>query len=843
MDPERWRKFEALYHAVLEAAPAERRAFLQNACQDDEELRRELESLLAHEGSSDRFLDAPAFDVAAQLMAGDACDSAESRSARSAPVAIGTLISHFRVLEKLGMGGMGVVYRGEDISLRRPVALKFLTADAPTDPQSLERFRREARSASTLNHPNICTIYEVAEFQGQPFFAMELLEGQTLQQRIARGPLENEELLRVAVQIAEGLDAAHAKGIIHRDIKPSNIYLLPRGQVKILDFGLAKKTEPARHEPGTCDATVTLDTDEGYLTRPGTAIGTVAYMSPEQARAEELDARTDLFSFGAVLYEMAAGKAPFVGASCAVIFDAILNRKPAPPQQFNPALPERLVQIIDKALEKKRETRYQSAADMGADLQRLNRDSESSRLSTTSSAPRSEAGAAAAGVWTAWRITLPIVTVALIVAGGFYYRSRQSNVLTDKDSIVLADFNNKTGDNVFDDALKQGLWVQLEQSPFFDFVSEPKFNETLRLMVRPAGVRLAPEVAREVCQRTGSKVMIAGSIAGLGSQYVVGLRAINCGSGEVLVQEQEEAASKEQVLKALDGAAIRMRGKLGESLTSVQKYATPVEATTSSLEALQAYSLAYKDIVVKDDNPSAQLQAQRAVRLDPNFARAYGLLATVYRNLGEMTLATDNIRKAYELRERFTERERLGIEAYYDQIATGDLEKARQSYELWAQTYPRDFIPPTNLCQIAMTLGQHDKALAEAREALRLEPASGNNYENLAFSYFFLGQLREAQAMIEEAHAKKLDTPYLQWLVYLLAFMKNDKAGMAQQIAWSTGKLGLEDVFLDVEADTAVYSGQLAKSRELSHRAVASAERAEQKETAAGHEAAAALRE
>jgi tetratricopeptide (TPR) repeat protein len=473
----------------------------------------------------------------------------------------------------------------------------------------------------------------------------------------------------------------------------------------------------------------------------------------------------------------------------------------------------------------------------------LKRDSESGHLSTTSSATRSEAGAAAGG-WTAWRIALPIVTVALIVAGGFYYRSRQSNRLTDNDSVVLADFDNKTGDSVFDGTLKQGLSVQLEQSPFFDFVSEPKINETLKLMGRASGERLTPEVAREICLRTGSKAMIAGSIAGLGTEYVIGLKATNCNSGQILAETQQQAATKEMVLKALSQAAVSLRGELGESLSSVQKYATPLEeATTPSLDALQAYSLAVNDIVVKDDNPAAMLQLQRAVRLDPKFATAYGFLGVIYRNLGESTLATENIRKAYELRERVSEREKLALESFYHQIVTGDMEKARRFYELWAQTYPHDFIPPTNLCVIAITLGQHDKALAEAREALRLEPASGNNYEGLAFSYFFLGQLREAQAMIEEAHAKKLDTPYLQLLVYLLAFMKNDKAVMAQQIAWSTGKPGMEDVFLDVAADTAVYEGQLAKSRELSRRAVASAEHAEQKETAAGHEAAAALRE
>jgi len=423
-----------------------------------------------------------------------------------------------------------------------------------------------------------------------------------------------------------------------------------------------------------------------------------------------------------------------------------------------------------------------------------------------------------------WKIAIPVVAVTLMVAGALYYRSRQNNRLTDKDSIVLADFNNKTADSVFDDTLKQGLSVQLEQSPFFDLVSDPKINETLKLMGRPAGEPLTPEVTREVCERMGSKAMLSGSIAALGSQYVIGLKAVNCNSGDVLAEVQEQAANKEAVLKALDSAAVSLRGKLGESLSSVQKYATPLEqATTPSLEALQAYSLGGKSIAEKDDNPAAVRFLQQAVRLDTNFAMAHALLGMSYRNLGESSLATQSTQRAYELRERVSEREKLTIESFYYQIVTGDMEKARQSHELWAQSYPRDFVPPTNLCGIDIILGQYDKALAEAREALRLEPASGNNYEDLAFSYFFLNRMEEAQATIGEAHAKNLDTPYLQLLLYLLAFLKNDTASMAQQVTWAAGKPGIEDVFLATEADTAAYSGRLGNARELSRRAVASA--------------------
>ena len=763
----------------------------------------------------------------------DEASSGDGLEVRAAPALIGKKVSHYRVLEVIGGGGMGMVYKAEDLKLGRRVALKFLPEEVATDPVTLQRFEREARAASSLNHPNICTVYEFGEHEGQPFLVMELLEGETLRELISRAgassggdrsQLSLERLLDIACQIADGLDAAHQKGIIHRDIKPANIFVTTQDQVKILDFGLAKLAaaaseveaeDPRRDQAHGLPAQTTGGTPiEHTLTRTGMAMGTAGYMSPEQVRGEQLDERTDLFSFGLVLFEMATGQRAFSGETAAILKHAILNTTPVPVHDLNSTLPLKFVVTIDKALEKDRERRYQSAAELRADLEVLT--------------SRTHRGL----IRRHWKLLVSAAFVLTAVVGSvLYWHSHRTIHLAENDTIVLADFANQTSDHVFDGALNPALRTELGQTPFLNVLGLNKIRGTLKLQGQPEDAKLTPELARQVCLLTNSKAVVAGSIADAGVHYRIALRALECQAGKVRTVVETEAEDRDQVVEMLGVAGYQLRQNLGEPQLLLRRFNAPLQrATSSSLEALQANSL----VGTGGQNPDGIINRKHAVELDPDFAAAYSGLGVDYFNLGETSLSLQNFRKAYQLRGRLTARQQLEVQSLYHLVATGELEKAVEDYRSMAQTYPSNKgVAHNQVGLIFNLLGQYENAAAEEREAWRLLPDSTSPVVNLMVAYMALNRPDEARNIFDEGMAHNVGDSQMGWMRYRLAFIQGDQAAMREQATWSAAHPETDDWLLSEQAVSASYSGQTRVARELSWRAVQSARNAGREETAA----------
>ena len=741
MTPERFQQIEELYHAARESSAEQRAALL---AQVDPKMRREVESLITQRAGGE-FLERPAIQNAPSPL---------EDSTLSGMVA-GATLGPYRIERKLGAGGMGEVFRAVDTRLGRAVAIKI------AQKQFIARFEREARAISSLNHPHICTLYDV----GPNYLVMELVDGETIADRLKSGPLPVKTALLYAAQILAALAAAHERGIIHRDLKPGNIMIAKSG-IKVLDFGLAKSAQ---------DETVTAS---------HMVVGTPAYMALEQKEGMPADARSDIYSFGCVLYEM------LTGARVAFQRRRIPSRK--------------LDTIVSRCLEDDPARRWQSTAELQREV----------------AAPRAGRGGDAAA----------------------QPSPRRTLKLAAKNKIVLGEFENRTGDPVFNGILRQGLSVQLEQSSFLTLVSDQQIQQVLRLMNRPAETRLTPEVAEEICERTGGTAVLEGSIGCLGSQYVLWLRARNCRTGDILGQEQAKAGSKEEVLDALTRIAVQIRARLGESLATIEEHSTPLEqATTSSLEALKAYSTARKTLFARGF-AAAIPHLQRAITIDPQFAVAHADLGFFYWNMGQTDLAMEPTLKAYELRDGVSVQERLFIQFLYDRQVTGNLQKELETIEAWVQTYPRDWQAWAVLGGWGTRgTGQYERGVQAAQEAIRLNPDLPFPYDNLAGHHTSLGRFAEAAAALQQVAERKLELPLFLVNRYYLAFLEGDEAGMKREIDRARGNREAEDWISHNQAMVLARSGQMRNARIQWQHAIELAQHAGDREKAAIYQAAEAV--
>jgi serine/threonine protein kinase/tetratricopeptide (TPR) repeat protein len=862
VEPDNWEKIESIFHAALEKEQSAREQFVRQACDGDTFLCQEILSLLNASGGTEEFLNAPALHVAARALASSEAAVGPARRALPLPEFIG----HYRVIRLLGEGGMGLVLLSEQTApVRRQVALKLIRSGLYDD-SALKRFQSEQQSLAVMNHPAIAKVFEAGTTpEGQPYFVMEYVDGSSINKYCDAKKLSIRDRLALFIKVCEGVQHAHQKAIVHRDLKPSNVLVTEiDGQPvpRIIDFGIAKAISPRT----ALEQSLTLSSHGGTL------VGTPGYMSPEQAAGvPNLDGRTDVYSLGVILYALLTGKLPFDTTRWSKQpFDEVVRqiREDDPPSpsiklhqdkdtsavvaQQRSTLPDELTRTLRgdldwitlKAIERDSSRRYATPSELAADLQRyLNHEpvfarpaSIAYRLSKYVRRHRIALTSAGGSL-----IVFVTVAAAAFLTWWIYSRTHREPKLTEKDTIVLTDFDNKTGDAIFDDALKQALAVDLGQSPFLNIVSDRRVSATLRMMGRPANERITMDIGQELCVRTGSKALLGGTISRLGDHYLLNLNAFACNAGDNLAQEQGEAKSREDVLKTLSRISTSLRGKLGESLPSVQKFNVPMEATTSSLEALRNFSMGMKVWYQGGDAPSIPFFKQ-AIQLDPDFPMAYAMLSTIYGNLLQPSVQLEYATKAYQLRDRVTEREKMRITEFYFR-ARGELDKEVETCELWIAEYPRDPGPHGTLGQLYHDIGQYDKALAEYQTLMRLAPNAVLSYSGLGVGYLFLNRLDEAKAVFDQALGRGLDSGNLHQQIYALAFLRGDAAQMEQQVAWGAGKPGIEDILLSMQSDTEAYFGRMTEARDYSRRAVDSAVRGDSKEKAALWQVNAALRE